>query len=251
MDPWANKICVTGQDRTGGEEIPCGFFDGGLLVPRPPPEPALRGRLVVGATDVKHHAAAVVEGVVRSPGGAAPPAGIHSQLEERGSAARGRAPACSTRVFGHGSLDVEAEVVVGVLRSPPCGRRRLGLGLVVVLLFVEELEVRVVACGLVEQLLREGYAGGGGEVGKVRRHGRRVVVRRLQGVVVVVEWLVHEGLLGGRGGRRGLGRLLLRRRRGHGEGAVHDELLELGHAAVAGLHGNDGGVSGSVVASSS
>jgi hypothetical protein len=233
MDPWANKICVTGQDRTGGEEIPCGFFDGGLLVPRPPPEPALRGRLVVGATDVKHHAAAVVEGVVRSPGGAAPPAGIHSQLEERGSAARGRAPACSTRVFGHGSLDVEAEVVVGVLRSPPCGRRRLGLGLVVVLLFVEELEVRVVACGLVEQLLREGYAGGGGEVGKVRRHGRRVVVRRLQGVVVV-EWLVHEGLLGGRGGRRGMGR-----RRGHGEGAVHDELLELGHAAVAGLHGKN------------
>jgi hypothetical protein len=209
--------------RTGGEGVPCGFFDGGLLVP-PPPEPALRGRLVVGAgaTDVKHHAAAAV----RSPGGAASPAGIHSQLEERGSAARGRAPAGSPRGFGHGSLDVEAEVGVGVLRSPPW---RLGLVVVVVvlLLFVEELEVRVV-----EQLLREGYSGGG-EVGEVRRHGRRVVVRRLQGVVVV-EWLVHEGLLGGRGGRRGMGR-----RRGHGEGAVHDELLELGHAAVAGLHGKN------------
>jgi hypothetical protein len=197
----------------------------------PPPEPALGGRLVV-ATDMKHHAAASI----RSPGGAASPAGIDGQLEVHGggqeggdAAARGRAPAGSgPGAFRHGSLDVEAEVV-GVLRSPPCRR----LGLVVVVLFLEELEMRVVARGgggLVELLLREGYAAGG-EVGEVRRHGRRRVV------VVVVQRLVPEGLLAG-GGRRGLGRRLRQRGR-HGEGAVHDELLELGDAAVAGLHGDE------------
>jgi hypothetical protein len=93
---------------------------------------------------------------------------------------------------------------------------------------------------LVQQLLREGRRRRGAEVGEVRRHVRRVVVvlRRQR---VVVQRLVPEGpaqLLGG----GGLWLLLLRRRRrGHGKAAVHDELLELGHAAVAGLHGRRAG----------
>jgi hypothetical protein len=255
--------------------LPGGFFDGGLLVAVPPPEPALGGRLVVAAaaaaTDMEHHAAAraaasVVEGVVGSPCGAAAATGVDRQLKvhggrqerrdaRRGRAAGGRAPGARPGALRH-SLDVEPQVVwvvvllvrllVVVLRSPSRRRRLLRLvllrlrrrGLVVVVLLVEELEVVVVprGGGLVQQLLREGCLRGGAEVGEVRRHVRRVVVvLRRQGVVV--QRLVPEGpakLLGG----GGLGRLRLLRRRGHGEAAVHDELLELGDAAVAGLHGD-------------
>ena len=135
-------------------------------------------------------------------------------------------------------LVVLVRLVLVVLRSSSRrGRlllRQRGLVVVVLLLLVEELEVVPRGGGLVQQLLREGCLRGDGEVGEVQRV---VVVLRRQGVVV--QWLVPEGpaqlLL--RGG--GLGRLLRRRRRGHGEAAVHDELLELGDAAVAGLHGGE------------
>ena len=221
---------------------------------------------------MEHHAAAraaasVVEGVVGAPCGAAAATGVDRQLEvhggrkerrdaRRGRAAGGRASGARPGALRHG-LDIESQVVwvvvrlllvvvvlvrllLVVLRSPSRqGRlllRRRGL-VVVLLLLVEELEVVPRGGGLVQQLLREGCLRGRAEVGEVRRHVRRrvVVVLRRQGVVV--QWLVPEGpaQLQLRGG--GLGRLLRRRRRGHGEAAVHDELLELGDAAVAGLHG--------------